>query len=223
MLCLKREIVAITIVKDKEPIYDVENFDVVLVGVSTHNQLYGNFQGKLGIKFPLIEKVYYNTPFGDRRKLGKRITIDDLKPIISLMFMCTVPSRSKEFIDYEALERCLKTANAEFKGKRIIMTMVGSTRFDGKGDKNKCLKIIEENTKDLDVTIYDYEQISLVEEFDRHNAYFKKLKEKYRGNREMIKKIKELNIEMNKRTYVPLRKTKPKGRKYKNDSILNIY
>lgn len=214
---------AITIVKDKEPIYDVENFDVILVGVSTHNRLFGSFLRKLTIKYPLLEKVYYSTPYGDKRKLGKRITIDDMKPIVSLMFICTVPSRSENFINYEALERCLKTANVEFKGKRVVMTVIGSSKFDGNGDKEKCLNLIKENTKDMDVTIYDYNQISIFEENQRQNDYFYKLKQKYKGNSEMLKKIKELRIEMSKKTYVPISLRTPKGRKYKEDTILNIF
>ena len=88
----------VTIIKDKEAIYDTEKYDVVLLGLSTHNVLMGNFQGKMAVKYPIIEKAYYNTPVGDIRKLGKRITIDDLgdeKPKISLMFICTYPSRKK--------------------------------------------------------------------------------------------------------------------------------
>ena len=61
---------AFTIIKNKEPIYETENYDVILIGVSTHNTLMGNFQGKMGIKYPIVEKVNNKTPFGDLRKLG---------------------------------------------------------------------------------------------------------------------------------------------------------
>ena len=47
----------VTIIKDKEAIYDTDNFDVVLMGVSTHNMFMGNFQGKMAVKYPIIEKV----------------------------------------------------------------------------------------------------------------------------------------------------------------------
>ena len=87
------------------------------------------------------------------------------------------------------MEKCLKTANNEFKGKKVLTTLLGSTRFDGRGEREKCLEIIDKNTKDLDLYIYDYEQISIKDEIYRQRKYFKKLKEKYKGNKEKIEEI----------------------------------
>jgi hypothetical protein len=213
---------AVKIIKDKECIYETENYDVVLVGVSTHNMLMGGFQGKMGVKYPIVKKTYESTPYGDLRKLGKRITFDDLTPIISLMFICKYPSRKNTFIDYEALENCLKTANAEFKGKKVMTTLVGSTRFDGKGDRDKCLKLLTECCKDLDLYIYDYEQITIREEYDRQVKYFKKLKDQYKDDNEMLEKIKEMSIEMKKKCFLPLTRSKGRSRNRTDDDILNI-
>jgi hypothetical protein len=212
----------ITIIKDKEPIYDTDNFDAVLLGVSTHNMFMGNFQSKMAVKYPIIESVNNSTPYGDIRKLGKRITVDDIKPIISLMYICKYPSRKDNFIDYDALEKCLKTANSEFKGKKVLTTVLGSTKFDGKGDKEKCMKIIEENTKDLDLYVYDYEQITIKEEIKRQNQYFRKLKDKYKGNKEMQKKIKELSVEMRKKTFLPTDMYLTTKKNKEDDEILNF-
>lgn len=214
---------SVTIIKNKEAIYDTEEYDVVLVGVSTHNMLMGNFQGKMAIKFPIFEKVYNKTAYGDLRKLGKRITIDDLgegKPIISLMYICTYPSIKKDFIDYDALEKCLRTANAEFKGKRVMTTLLGSTRFDGKGDRQKCLNIIRKTTNDIDLYVYDYEQITLVEEARRQVGYFKKLKQQYKNDKEKLEQIKEMAKEMRKKTFLPMDVYATKQRK--EDDILNF-
>jgi len=213
---------ALTIIKDKEPIYDVEKYDVVLVGVSTHNTLMGNFQPKIGIKYPIVQEVYESTPYGDRRKLGKRITFDDLTPIISIMFICGYPSRKEYFVDYDALENCLRTANAEFKGKKVITTILGSSKFDGKGDKQKCLKLMEECCKDLDLYVYDYKQIPIREEFDRQVAYFSNLKKEYKNDKEMLNKIKEMSVEMKKKCFLPLSVNKGSRKKHENDNILNI-
>lgn len=211
----------ITFIKGKEPIYDTEQYDVVLMGVSTHNMFMGNFQGKMAVKYPIIEKVNNSTAYGDLRKLGKRITINDNTPIISLMYMCTYPSRKDNFINYEALEKCLKTANVEFKGKKVMATILGSTKFDGNGDKEKCLKIIEENTKDLDLYIYDFEQITIREEIKRQNKYFTKLREQYKGNKKALEKIKEMSIEMRKKTFLPTDMYNKKKNK-EDDEILNF-
>lgn len=211
----------ITIVKNKEPIYDTDNFDVVLMGVSTHNMFMGNFQGKMGVKYPIVEKVNNSTPYGDLRKLGKRVTIDDNKPIISLMYICTYPSRKDNFIDYEALEKCLKTANSEFKGKKVLTTVLGSTQFDGKGDKEKCMKIIEECTKDLDLYVYDFEPITIKEEVKRQKKYFTQLKKTYKDNKEMLEKINEMAMEMRKKTFLPTNMYLRKKNK-EDDEILNF-
>lgn len=211
----------ITIVKNKEPIYDTDNFDVVLMGVSTHNMFMGNFQGKMGVKYPIVEKVNNSTPYGDLRKLGKRVTIDDNRPIISLMYICTYPSRKDNFIDYEALEKCLKTANSEFKGKKVLTTVLGSTQFDGKGDKEKCMKIIEECTKDLDLYVYDFEPITIKEEVKRQKKYFTQLKKTYKDNKEMLEKINEMAMEMRKKTFLPTNMYLRKKNK-EDDEILNF-
>lgn len=211
---------ALTIIKDKEAIYDVDDYDVVLVGVSTHNMLMGNFQGKIGVKFPKVKEVYESTPYGDYRKLGKRLTLDDMKPVISLMFICTYPSK-KAFVDYDSLERCLKTANAEFKGKKVLTTVLGSTKFDGKGEREKCLDIIERSTPDLDLYVYDYEQIRILEEVNRQHKYFKEMKDKYKGDKEMIEKIKEMMMEMRRKTYLPEDMYYVK-KKREDDEILNF-
>lgn len=212
----------VTIVKDKEPIYETDRYDVVLVGVSTHNMLMGNFQCKLGVKYPIVEEVNNGTPYGDLRKLGKRITIDDIgKPIISLMYICTYPSIKKEFVDYDALENCLNTANAEFKGKKVLTTVLGSTRFDGRGDKKRCIDIIKKCTNNLDVDVYDYTQISTLEEIRRQRKYFLKLKETYKDDKQMLNKIKEMAIEMRKQTYLPIDKYRT-SRNRENDDIINF-
>jgi len=213
---------AVTIVKDKEPIYETENYDVVLIGTSTHNSLRGNFQAKIGIKYPIVEEVNNKTPYGDLRKLGKRITIDDSKPIISLMYICTYPSRKKDFIDYDALEKCLRTANSEFKGKKVMSTVIGSTQFDGKGDRKKCLKLIEECTKDLDLYLYDYKQITIREEIERQEEYIRNIRKEYKGNREMLDKINDLKIKLREKTFLPTNLYN-KGKKKKEEDEILIY
>lgn len=208
----------VTIIKDKEAIYDTEQYDVVLMGLSTHNIFMGNFQGKMAVKYPIVEKVNDSTPYGDIRKLGKCITIHDNAPIISLMYICTYPSRKDNFIDYEGLRKCLETANNDFKGKKVMTTLLGSTKFDGKGDREKCLKIIEETTKDLDLYIYDFEQITIKEEMKRQNRYFAKIKEQIKGNKEQLEKVKQMMEEMRKRTFLPTDKYL-KGKNKKNEEF----
>ena len=145
------------IVKDKDLIWDTDNYDVILVGTSIYNLLTQGFQSKLTMKYPYIVDANNSTPYADKRKYGKRLTIQGT-PIISLMYICGYPHSKRDYLNYEALENCLATANAEFKGKNVATTILGTSLFDGNGDRERCMKIIEENTDKLNLTVYDFPQ-----------------------------------------------------------------
>lgn len=162
------------IIKDKDPIWDTDKFDVILIGTSIYNQLNGGFQSKMKYKYPMIDEKNRETKYADFSKLGTRITINDT-PIISLMYICGYPRPNIDTVDYDSLTKCLLTANAEFRGKKVMATIIGSSQFDGNGDKDKCLKIIEDSTKDLDITLYDYEQKKRADEIREQKMYLKSL------------------------------------------------
>ena len=162
------------IIKDKDPIWETDNFDVILIGTSIYNQLNGGFQSKIKYKYPIVDEKNRETKYADFSKLGTRITINDT-PIISLMYICGYPRPNIDTVDYDSLTKCLLTANAEFRGKKIMATIIGSSQFDGNGDKDKCLKIIEDSTKDLDITLYDYEQKKRADEIREQKMYLKSL------------------------------------------------
>ena len=163
----------INIIKDKEPIWETDKYDVILVGTSIYNMLSNGFQSKLRLKYPYIEEINNSTNYGDLRKLGKRMTIQG-KPIISLMYIAKYPNSRREFIDYDALEHALSTANAEFRGKKVFTTMLGCSKFDGNGDKDKVLEIINRTANNLELDVYDYLQLEKRKEIALH---FKKIKE----------------------------------------------
>lgn len=162
------------IIKDKDPIWETDNFDVILIGTSIYNQLNGGFQSKMKYKYPIVDEKNRETKYADFSKLGTRITINDT-PIISLMYICGYPRPNIDTVDYDSLTKCLLTANAEFRGKKVMATILGSSQFDGNGDKDKCLKIIEDSTKDLDITLYDYEQKKRADEIREQKMYLKSL------------------------------------------------
>ena len=162
------------IIKDKDPLWETDNFDVILIGTSIYNQLNGGFQSKIKYKYPIVDEKNRETKYADFSKLGTRITINDT-PIISLMYICGYPRPNIDTVDYDSLTKCLLTANAEFRGKKIMATIIGSSQFDGNGDKDKCLKIIKDSTKDLDITLYDYEQKKRIDEIREQKMYLKSL------------------------------------------------
>lgn len=155
------------IITGKDAIWETDKYDVVLVGTSIYCMLTNGFQSKIRFKYPYVDKENNKTPFGDKRKLGKRLTVDPIEegqPIISLLYICKYPHSKRVFVDYDALENALATTNAEFKGKKVMTTLLGESAFDGNGDREKLLKIIEENTKDLDLDVYDYKQLPRIRE-----------------------------------------------------------
>ena len=162
------------IIKDKDPIWETDKFDVILIGTSIYNQLNGGFQSKMKYKYPMVDEKNRETKYADFSKLGTRITINDT-PIISLMYICGYPRPNIDTVDYDSLTKCLLTANAEFRGKKVMATILGSSQFDGNGDKDKCLKIIEDTTKDLDITLYDYDQKKRADEIREQKMYLKSL------------------------------------------------
>ena len=183
----------IKFVKDKDPIWDTDNFDVLLIGTSIYNRLDGGFQSKIKFKYPKVDEENCKTKYADTSKLGTRLTIE-IEPKVSLMYICEYPTTKQETINYEALDRCLKTANIEFKGKKVLTTIVGASEFDGNGDRDKCLKLLEENTKDLDLTVYDYEQKKRRDEILLHQRYLKSLKSTNKEKYEQLLSVFDLYL-----------------------------
>ena len=153
------------IIKDKEPIFETEKYDVILVGTSIYDTLYNGFQGKMVNKYPYISEENHKQTYADSRRLGTRLTIVKKNmPIISLLYICHYPLKNKTTLDYDALKRCLDTAALEFKGKRILTTVLGGTVFDGKGNKKRILNMMSKAFEKLDVDVYDYKQTYIKEE-----------------------------------------------------------
>lgn len=148
----------LNIIKDKDAIWETDNYDVVLVGTSIYNMLTNGFQSKMKVKYPEIDIANKSTGYGDRRKLGKRININE-NPTIVLMYICGYPRKGTDSVEYECLEHCLTEINKEFKGKKVMSTIIGSSPFDGDGDKDRILGIFKKCCTDIDITLYDYEQL----------------------------------------------------------------
>lgn len=170
---------AIKIEQCKDAIYEVDRFDVVLLPTTIYLDLHGGLAGKMRYKYPIIQEMNDKQPYADLRRLGTRLTVPvEGGPTVSLIYCCEFPTTKKPYIDYEAFEKGLRTAAAEFKGKRIACTWMGSGKWDGNGDREKCNKIIEECLGGLDVTILDYKQYTYFEERARIRSYLYHLKKK---------------------------------------------
>ncbi len=159
-------------INGKDAIWETDKYDAILVGTSIYCMLTNGFQSKMRLKYPYIETANNSTNYGDKRKLGKRLTISG-KPMISLLYIAKHPHSKREFLDYDALENALATANAEFRGKKVLTTVLGCSRFDGNGDRDKVIPMMDRLLKDTNVDVYDYLQIPKRDEI---RLYFNKIK-----------------------------------------------
>ena len=50
--------------------------------------------------------------------------------------------------------------NARYKGQRVCSPLLGCSRFDGNGDREKVISLMEQYCTDIDLTVYDYHQLS---------------------------------------------------------------
>ena len=172
------------IVTGKDLIWETDSYDVILVGTSIYNLLTQGFQCKMGVKYPELISANNSTPYADKRKYGKRITVDLRNgPTVSLLYICGYPHSKRDYLNYEAMDNCLATAEAEFKGKRVATTVMGSSLFDGNGDKDKCLELLDKHSKRFDLTVYDYLQLNrrveIAQFLSKWNVYKKSDPDKY--------------------------------------------
>ena len=142
-----------------------DNYDVILVGTNIYGKLSNGWQLDVKYKYPLLHKANLETRYGDVEKIGKFITVKDYeKPVICLLYINKSfnfrPDLNTEFIDYKALEECLYRINIEHRGKKIACPLLGSSQFDGNGNKEKLIDIFTRTCTDVDLDLYDYEQVS---------------------------------------------------------------
>lgn len=160
-------------------IKDILNYDVILVGTNIYGQLSNGFQRKVRKLYPHVHEANIKTKYGDPAKLGTIVPVEGT-PMFILCYICKGynfrPDLQKEFLEYDALEKCLKKLNKTFKDKRIASTYLGTSRFDGNGDLNKVINLFEKCCPDLDLTIYTYFQKSYHEEAKEEWDYLKEVK-----------------------------------------------
>lgn len=181
----------VNIIKGTDAIFHTDEYDVVLVGTSVYNMLSNGFQAKMAFKYPQLEKANNATNYGDLRNLGKRLTISDSKPILSLLYIARYPSSKRVFVDYDALDNATATADKEFAGMKVMTTMLGCSPFDGNGDRRKVLNILKRNCKNIDLDIYDYEQINKRQEVKLQLNRIKSIKKKDPEKFEKLWSMKE--------------------------------
>lgn len=186
-----------TFIHDKPLIEDVFNYDVIVFGTGIHNALGNGVQYDMKINFPVIEETIKKTPYADPRKLGT-VSVINSKPIFCVGFIHQGGYRKDlkpDYLNYEALKDVLLLVDENFKDKQIAMPLIGCSQFDGNGDKNKVLEIID-SLNNNDYFVYDYHQ----------RDYREINNEKWLKITEMVGKIPYEELRRLKDEYIKIRK-----------------
>jgi hypothetical protein len=186
----------IKVIKDVDLYNHVGEFDVVLVGTNNYCMMSQGIQLNIMLNYPYVYDKNLETKYGDPEKLGTVLECaSEGEPTFCLCFICGGnfrPDLQKDYLSYESLEKCLKLVNILYKGKNVATTILGASRFDGNGDKEKILEIFNNCITDVNLTIYDYYQKSRSEQLNEVRNKELAVREKDRkAYYEMVRKRKK--------------------------------
>ena len=184
----------INFIRDVDLFEHVSDYDAVLIGTNTYCTMSQGIQLKVMLEYPYVYEKNLETKYADPEKLGTILECkSDGEPTFCLCFITNSynfrPDLQKDFLSYESLEKCLRLVNLLYRGKKIATTLLGASRFDGNGDKDKIMEIFNNTIKDVDLTIYDYHQKSRAEEMKEVRE--KELEVKKRDRAEYYKMVAE--------------------------------
>lgn len=207
----------VTIVKDKFLIEDIKKYTIVLVPMSANNSMNSGFAYEIGLNFPPIREKVQTTPYGDRRKFGTVSVFKDEGITFCICFMHTGgQSKQAEYVKYDSLADCLDLININFKGKTVASPILGSTKYDGRGDKEKIINIFKEHCTDIDLILYDYEERNFMDEiYYRTTTITQKFRRKEITHEEMMAEIDTIMWEK----FNGILKPKPDDYHYKRPRI----
>lgn len=191
----------VNIIKDVDLYGKFEGYDCILIGTNLYCTMAQGIQLQVMLNYPYVYDMNLNTKYGDKDKLG---TILECKkegePTFCLCFVCKGfnfrPDLEQDYLSYEALENTLKLVNIKYKDKKIACPLLGASRFDGNGDKERILEIFNNTLTNVDCDVYDYYQKSRAEQmkewWDVENETKKKDRDAYYALvRERKKKAEE--------------------------------
>ena len=155
----------IKIIKDVD-LYDHFNeYDVILIGTNLYCSMGQGIQLKVMLNYPYVFNKNLETKYGDINKLGTILECaEENEPTFCLCFITKGynfrPDLEKDYLSYEALEKVLQLVNIVYKGKNVACPFLGTSRFDGNGDRDKVMEIFNRCITNVNLTIYDYFQKS---------------------------------------------------------------
>lgn len=154
----------INIIKDEDLFYHIDEFDLILVGTGIHCSMAQGLQRDIMLNYPYVQERNMSTKYADKNKMGTILECkSEGQPTFVLLFICNDmhrPDIKPQYVSYESIESCLKLVNILYKGKNIATTVLGCSRFDGNGDYDTVINMMNDLCKDINLTVYDYRQLS---------------------------------------------------------------
>lgn len=194
----------ISVIKDVNLFEHVNEYDLNLLGTNVYCTLNNGFQRDVSIYYPYVHDMNLGTKYGDMSKLGTILECtNENNPTFVICYITKGfnfrPDLESDYLSYESLENCLKLVNILYKGKNVAAPLLGCSRFDGNGDRDRVFDIINKSITKLDLTIYDYYQKSRDEINKERYLKEQEVKKKdYYAYREMIIERKKKERETKK-------------------------
>lgn len=171
----------IKLVKDIDLVDHMDEYEVILVGTNIYCSMGCGFQHSVLLHHYSVQEANLTTKYGDIRKLGTILPVEDEGILFILCFivkgMNFRPDLEKDTLNYVALRSCLNECKPLCEGKKVATTVLGCSRFDGNGDRDRVFSILN-SMVDYDLTVYDYVQTNPSEE------YWKQIMEEKRVRKE---------------------------------------
>lgn len=195
----------IKVVKDVDLYEHLGEHDIILIGTNLYCTMSQGIQLKVMLNYPYVYNKNLETKYGDINKLGTILECsEENEPTFCLCFITKGfnfrPDLEKDYLSYEALEKTLKLVNIKYKGKNVACPLLGVSKFEGNGDRDKIMEIFNRCMTDVNLTIYDYYQKSREEEIKEmwgreeavkkvdRGAYYKLVRERKKKAEERFKK-----------------------------------
>ena len=155
-------------IKGEDLIEHVKEYEVVLVGSGIQNSAGNGFHRKVCLNFPEVLEEERSTGYNDPRKLGTVVESGN-EPVFCICFITKGryrPDRRPDALEYESLSKCLEKVHEKHYNKKIAMTIMGRSIYEGGGNEVEIKAILERIFHDMDIYVYDYEQ----EDYEAENA-----------------------------------------------------
>lgn len=132
-------------------IRDAKDYDVIVHGCNCFCTMGAGFALHIRKEFHEAYQVDQLTIKGDRDKLGTITYTQNTKPIIINAYTQYDYGRKGLYVNYEAVQQCMKRIKLQFNGRRIAMPKIGCGLAGG--DWETIESIINRELNDEDVTV----------------------------------------------------------------------